>query len=132
MGSASAPRGLRSLPPPGPASPLPPFHPQMQVLLAQVQNSEQLLRTLQGTVSQAQERVQLQMVRGLGAGTGGRRVGRELVEGATWKVEAPVLPRPLPPPPPAALALPWSWCQEGKRVSRAPGTDSEEPATPSL
>lgn len=33
----------------------------MQVLLAQVQNSEQLLRTLQGTVSQAQERVQLQM-----------------------------------------------------------------------
>lgn len=34
---------------------------QMQVLLAQVQNSEQLLRTLQGTVSQAQERVQLQM-----------------------------------------------------------------------
>lgn len=35
----------------------------MQVLLAQVQNSEQLLRTLQGTVSQAQERVQLQMVR---------------------------------------------------------------------
>uniref|UniRef100_I3N2N8 Rabaptin, RAB GTPase binding effector protein 2 n=1 Tax=Ictidomys tridecemlineatus TaxID=43179 RepID=I3N2N8_ICTTR len=36
---------------------------QMQVLLAQVQNSEQLLRTLQGTVSQAQERVQLQMAR---------------------------------------------------------------------
>ncbi|KAM5198073.1 rab GTPase-binding effector protein 2 isoform 2-T2 [Hipposideros larvatus] len=34
---------------------------QMQVLLAEVQNSEQLLRTLQGTVSQAQERVQLQM-----------------------------------------------------------------------
>ncbi|XP_052567924.1 rab GTPase-binding effector protein 2 isoform X1 [Peromyscus californicus insignis] len=34
---------------------------QMQVLLAQVQNSEQLLRTLQETVSQAQERVQLQM-----------------------------------------------------------------------
>ncbi|KAF5914752.1 rab GTPase-binding effector protein 2 isoform X1 [Diceros bicornis minor] len=34
---------------------------QMQLLLAQVQNSEQLLRTLQGTVSQAQERVQLQM-----------------------------------------------------------------------
>ncbi|XP_026371466.2 rab GTPase-binding effector protein 2 [Ursus arctos] len=34
---------------------------QMQVLLAQVQNSEQLLRTLQGTVSQAQERVQRQM-----------------------------------------------------------------------
>ncbi|XP_022444114.1 rab GTPase-binding effector protein 2 isoform X2 [Delphinapterus leucas] len=34
---------------------------QMQVLLAQVQNSEQLLRTLQGTVSHAQERVQLQM-----------------------------------------------------------------------
>lgn len=45
------------------ASPSPSFHPQMQVLLAQVQNSEQLLRTLQGTVSQAQERVQLQMVR---------------------------------------------------------------------
>lgn len=41
---------------------MPSFHPQMQVLLAQVQNSEQLLRTLQGTVSQAQERVQLQMV----------------------------------------------------------------------
>ncbi|KFO33550.1 Rab GTPase-binding effector protein 2 [Fukomys damarensis] len=34
---------------------------QMQALLAQVQNSEQLLRTLQGTVSQAQERVQVQM-----------------------------------------------------------------------
>ncbi|XP_004586900.2 rab GTPase-binding effector protein 2 [Ochotona princeps] len=34
---------------------------QMQVLLAQVQNSEQLLRTLQETVSQAQERVQMQM-----------------------------------------------------------------------
>ncbi|XP_042638164.1 rab GTPase-binding effector protein 2 [Orycteropus afer afer] len=34
---------------------------QMQILLAQVQNSEQLLQTLQGTVSQAQERVQLQM-----------------------------------------------------------------------
>lgn len=34
---------------------------QMQLLLAQVQNSEQLLRTLQGTVSQAQERVQQQM-----------------------------------------------------------------------
>ncbi|XP_012614390.2 rab GTPase-binding effector protein 2 isoform X1 [Microcebus murinus] len=34
---------------------------QVQLLLAQVQNSEQLLRTLQGTVSQAQERVQLQM-----------------------------------------------------------------------
>ncbi|XP_029075602.1 rab GTPase-binding effector protein 2 isoform X3 [Monodon monoceros] len=34
---------------------------QMQVLLAQVQNSEQLLRTLQRTVSHAQERVQLQM-----------------------------------------------------------------------
>lgn len=33
----------------------------MQVLLAQVQNSEQVLRTLQDTVSQAQERVQLQM-----------------------------------------------------------------------
>ncbi|XP_045704794.1 rab GTPase-binding effector protein 2 isoform X2 [Phyllostomus hastatus] len=41
---------------------------QMQVLLAQVQNSEQLLQTLQGTVSQAQERVQLQMQRrGVGA-----------------------------------------------------------------
>ncbi|XP_029075600.1 rab GTPase-binding effector protein 2 isoform X1 [Monodon monoceros] len=36
---------------------------QMQVLLAQVQNSEQLLRTLQRTVSHAQERVQLQMPR---------------------------------------------------------------------
>lgn len=47
----------------GPSLTLAPFHPQMQVLLAQVQNSEQLLQTLQGTVSQAQERVQLQMVR---------------------------------------------------------------------
>lgn len=37
---------------------------QVQVLLAQVQNSEQLLQTLQGTVSQAQERAQQQMVRG--------------------------------------------------------------------
>lgn len=44
------------------------LHSQMQVLLAQVQNSEQLLRTLQGTVSQAQERVQLQMVRAWGLG----------------------------------------------------------------
>lgn len=43
----------------------------MQVLLAQVQNSEQLLRTLQGTVSQAQERVQLQMV-SAGPGVRGR------------------------------------------------------------
>ncbi|XP_072454476.1 rab GTPase-binding effector protein 2 isoform X2 [Notamacropus eugenii] len=34
---------------------------QVQVLLAQVQNSEQLLQTLQGTVSQAQERAQQQM-----------------------------------------------------------------------
>lgn len=46
--------------------------PQMQVLLAQVQNSEQLLRTLQGTVSQAQERVQLQMVRAWGLGQEGK------------------------------------------------------------
>lgn len=51
--------------PPGPYLTLASY-PQMQVLLAQVQNSEQLLRTLQGTVSQAQERVQLQMVRGRG------------------------------------------------------------------
>lgn len=43
----------------------------MQVLLAQVQNSEQLLRTLQGTVSQAQERVQRQMV-SAGPGVKGR------------------------------------------------------------
>ena len=57
--------------PPGPDLTLTSFHPQMQVLLAQVQNSEQLLRTLQGTVSQAQERVQLQMVR-----AGGRARGR--------------------------------------------------------
>nr|XP_020862548.1 rab GTPase-binding effector protein 2 isoform X4 [Phascolarctos cinereus] len=34
---------------------------QVQVLLAQVQTSEQLLQTLQGTVSQAQERAQHQM-----------------------------------------------------------------------
>ncbi|XP_027718626.1 rab GTPase-binding effector protein 2 isoform X2 [Vombatus ursinus] len=34
---------------------------QVQVLLAQVQNSEQLLQTLQGTVSQAQVRAQQQM-----------------------------------------------------------------------
>ncbi|XP_074165225.1 rab GTPase-binding effector protein 2 isoform X2 [Sminthopsis crassicaudata] len=34
---------------------------QVQVLLAQVQNSEQLLQSLQGTVSQAQERAQQQM-----------------------------------------------------------------------
>uniref|UniRef100_F6V0S5 Rab GTPase-binding effector protein 2 n=1 Tax=Monodelphis domestica TaxID=13616 RepID=F6V0S5_MONDO len=34
---------------------------QVQVLLAQVQNSEKLLQTLQGTVSQAQERAQQQM-----------------------------------------------------------------------
>ena len=46
----------------------------MQVLLAQVQNSEQLLRTLQGTVSQAQERVQLQMVRA-GGRDGSERSG---------------------------------------------------------
>uniref|UniRef100_A0AC11D4W4 Rabaptin, RAB GTPase binding effector protein 2 n=1 Tax=Ovis aries TaxID=9940 RepID=A0AC11D4W4_SHEEP len=59
--SAPAPQGLYCRLPSGPASPSPHLHPQMQVLLAQVQNSEQLLRTLQGTVSQAQERVQLQM-----------------------------------------------------------------------
>uniref|UniRef100_A0A452RLK6 Rab GTPase-binding effector protein 2 n=1 Tax=Ursus americanus TaxID=9643 RepID=A0A452RLK6_URSAM len=47
---------------------------QMQVLLAQVQNSEQLLRTLQGTVSQAQERVQRQMVRAGGRGARDRSV----------------------------------------------------------
>lgn len=71
----------------------------MQVLLAQVQNSEQLLRTLQGTVSQAQERVQLQMVRAGGPGPGGG-AGEEW-EGnwlrPTWKVETPVLlPSPTP------------------------------------
>ncbi|XP_060028984.1 rab GTPase-binding effector protein 2 isoform X4 [Erinaceus europaeus] len=53
------------LPPPGyqlvPDSQWEQLQAEMQVLLAQVQNSEQLLRTLQGTVSQAQERVQLQM-----------------------------------------------------------------------
>lgn len=59
--------------PPGPDLSLTSFHPQMQVLLAQVQNSEQLLRTLQGTVSQAQERVQLQMVRARGRGPRNRR-----------------------------------------------------------
>lgn len=60
--------------PPGPDLTVTSFHPQMQVLLAQVQNSEQLLRTLQGTVSQAQERVQLQMVRAGGRGTRDRSV----------------------------------------------------------
>lgn len=61
------------MPPPGPRPHLTLvlFHPQMQVLLAQVQNSEQLLQTLQGTVSQAQERVQLQMVRALELGREG-------------------------------------------------------------
>uniref|UniRef100_A0A8C8XD60 Rab GTPase-binding effector protein 2 n=1 Tax=Panthera leo TaxID=9689 RepID=A0A8C8XD60_PANLE len=53
------------LPPPGyqlvPDNQWEQLQMEMQVLLAQVQNSEQLLRTLQGTVSQAQERVQLQM-----------------------------------------------------------------------
>ncbi|XP_033696672.1 rab GTPase-binding effector protein 2 isoform X6 [Tursiops truncatus] len=53
------------LPPPGyqlvPDNQWEQLQVEMQVLLAQVQNSEQLLRTLQGTVSQAQERVQLQM-----------------------------------------------------------------------
>ncbi|PNI10753.1 RABEP2 isoform 1 [Pan troglodytes] len=53
------------LPPPGyqlvPDTQWEQLQTEMQVLLAQVQNSEQLLRTLQGTVSQAQERVQLQM-----------------------------------------------------------------------
>nr|XP_030727494.1 rab GTPase-binding effector protein 2 isoform X2 [Globicephala melas] len=55
------------LPPPGyqlvPDNQWEQLQVEMQVLLAQVQNSEQLLRTLQGTVSQAQERVQLQMPR---------------------------------------------------------------------
>uniref|UniRef100_A0A8C9AEH8 Rab GTPase-binding effector protein 2 n=1 Tax=Prolemur simus TaxID=1328070 RepID=A0A8C9AEH8_PROSS len=53
------------LPPPGyqlvPDTQWEQLQVEVQVLLAQVQNSEQLLRTLQGTVSQAQERVQLQM-----------------------------------------------------------------------
>uniref|UniRef100_A0A7N5KBD3 Rab GTPase-binding effector protein 2 n=1 Tax=Ailuropoda melanoleuca TaxID=9646 RepID=A0A7N5KBD3_AILME len=53
------------LPPPGyqlvPDTQWEQLQMEMQVLLAQVQNSEQLLRTLQGTVSQAQERVQRQM-----------------------------------------------------------------------
>uniref|UniRef100_A0A8C4PRT2 Rab GTPase-binding effector protein 2 n=1 Tax=Equus asinus TaxID=9793 RepID=A0A8C4PRT2_EQUAS len=53
------------LPPPGyqlvPDNQWEQLQMEMQVLLAQVQNSEQLLRTLQGTMSQAQERVQLQM-----------------------------------------------------------------------
>nr|KAF6490763.1 rabaptin, RAB GTPase binding effector protein 2 [Molossus molossus] len=53
------------LPPPGyqlvPDTQWEQLQMEMQVLLAQVQNSEQLLQTLQGTVSQAQERVQLQM-----------------------------------------------------------------------
>lgn len=60
--------------PPGPDLTLISFLPQMQVLLAQVQNSEQLLRTLQGTVSQAQERVQRQMVRAGGRGVRDRSV----------------------------------------------------------
>lgn len=94
MGSAPAPRGLYSWPPSGPASPLPPLHPQMQVLLAQVQNSEQLLRTLQGTVSQAQERVQLQMVRAGGPGGPGEEWKGNWLR-PTWKVETPVL---LPSP----------------------------------
>uniref|UniRef100_A0A2K6FNN9 Rab GTPase-binding effector protein 2 n=1 Tax=Propithecus coquereli TaxID=379532 RepID=A0A2K6FNN9_PROCO len=53
------------LPPPGyqlvPDTQWEQLQVEVQALLAQVQNSEQLLRTLQGTVSQAQERVQLQM-----------------------------------------------------------------------
>uniref|UniRef100_A0A8C6BJ75 Rab GTPase-binding effector protein 2 n=1 Tax=Monodon monoceros TaxID=40151 RepID=A0A8C6BJ75_MONMO len=53
------------LPPPGyqlvPDNQWEQLQVEMQVLLAQVQNSEQLLRTLQRTVSHAQERVQLQM-----------------------------------------------------------------------
>lgn len=60
--------------PPGPDLTLTSFLLQMQVLLAQVQNSEQLLRTLQGTVSQAQERVQRQMVRAGGRGARDRSV----------------------------------------------------------
>lgn len=79
-----------------PPHPCPPLHPQMQVLLAQVQNSEQLLRTLQGTVSQAQERVQLQMVRAGGPGGAGEEWKGNWLR-PTWKVETPVLP-PSPTP----------------------------------
>lgn len=75
----------------------------MQVLLAQVQNSEQLLRTLQGTVSQAQERVQLQMVRAAGPGK-----PEEEWEGnwlrPMWKVKTPVL-QPSPSPIRSGFAL---------------------------
>lgn len=121
MGSASAPapQGLYSRVPSGPASPSPHLHPQMQVLLAQVQNSEQLLRTLQGTVSQAQERVQLQMVRAGGPGGPG-----EEWEGTwlrpTWKVETPVL-RPSPTPICSGFTLELVRLPD-KRASRAPST----------
>lgn len=66
----------------------------MQVLLAQVQNSEQLLRTLQGTVSQAQERVQLQMVSG--PGVRGRVRTTRGPEGMERQDISPVFPHPHP------------------------------------
>lgn len=76
-------RASGRLPPLGPDFSPALLSPQMQVLLAQVQNSEQLLRTLQGTVSQAQERVQLQMVRAWGLGQEGKACdGNWLVAGA--------------------------------------------------
>lgn len=94
---------------------LQPHLPQMQVLLAQVQNSEQVLRTLQDTVSQAQERVQLQMVRpsGLGKIRGWIELDEEYLEDSPgagrvhhvlWPVQGAVshslllcTPRPLAP-----------------------------------
>nr|XP_054362527.1 rab GTPase-binding effector protein 2 [Mirounga angustirostris] len=88
---------------------------QMQVLLAQVQNSEQLLRTLQGTVSQAQERVQLQMVRAGGRGTRDRSV--------TGTVSS-LGPHPRdggpcgPPPPPGSDRPPLQELQRLVRLTR--------------
>lgn len=75
------------------------FHPQMQVLLSQVQNSEQLLQTLQGTVSQAQERVQLQMVRALELGQEGEESDGNWLRRARgrWR-------------PPSHVGYSWSWC----------------------
>lgn len=83
----------------------------MQVLLAQVQNSEQLLQTLQGTVSQAQERVQLQMVRAWALGQEGGECDGNWLRGAHGRL------RHL-----SCAGCTWSWCQEGERVSRVPGT----------
>lgn len=69
----------------------------MQVLLSQVQNSEQLLRTLQGTVSQAQERVQLQMVRAWVLGQQGEEYdGNWLVHGRLRHLSCPPAARAAP------------------------------------